>query len=76
MDEGSVDLSNTNWPKVHHSEVEKELGAKQVHFINDFVAIGYGILNTPASAFLRLNDAPVQEGKPKALIGAGKRTRL
>ena len=69
--EGAVDLSNTEWPKVHHSELEKELGVKSVSFINDFVALGYGVLNSPSSAFLKLNDAPVQEGLPKALIGAG-----
>lgn len=69
--EGAVDLSNTDWPKVHHSELEKEIGVKQAHFINDFVAIGYGVLNTPSSSFIPLTDAPIQEGKPKALIGAG-----
>lgn len=65
-------MSNTIWPKIHHHELEKELGVKQVHFINDFVAIGYGVLNTPASSFIPLTDAPIQEGKPKALIGAGR----
>jgi len=50
------------------------LGLKRVQLINDFVALGYGLLTvdrTNAKEVRVLQDAPVQAGAPIATIGAG-----
>ncbi len=52
----------------------KDLGLKKVQLINDFVALGYGLLTVDRknSKEVRvLQDAPVQPGAPIATIGAG-----
>ncbi len=38
------ELTNLNWPKLTGDRLQKELSLESVHLINDFAAIGYGIL--------------------------------
>jgi len=55
-------------------QLVKELGLKRVQLINDFVALGYGLLTVDRSnpnEVCVLQDAPVQPGAPIATIGAG-----
>jgi len=42
-----------------------------VLIINDFQAVGYGVCNLNPSDYTQLNQAKVQEGFPKAVVGAG-----
>eukprot|EP00122_Pirum_gemmata_P013568 Pgem_evm1s12636 len=42
-----------------------------VRLVNDFTAMGYGLLTLDPSECLVLNDAPVVEGGVVATIGAG-----
>eukprot|EP00931_Biecheleriopsis_adriatica_P112393 TRINITY_DN86_c0_g1_i1.p1 TRINITY_DN86_c0_g1~~TRINITY_DN86_c0_g1_i1.p1 ORF type:complete len:438 (-),score=87.02 TRINITY_DN86_c0_g1_i1:129-1442(-) len=62
---------NLGWV-IDGQSIEKELGIQRVELINDFVAQGYGILTLNRSEDCEvLQDAPVKEGAPIAVIGAG-----
>lgn len=36
-------IANLNWPNCEGKQLEEEFNIKEVHLINDFVAVGYGI---------------------------------
>jgi glucokinase len=67
-------LQGNNIPNpINLNQVLKETPLKKIHIINDFEAIGYGILRLDihdASKVCVLNMAPISDG-PIALIGAG-----
>lgn len=42
-----------------------------MRLINDFAAMGYGLLTLKPHEYIVLNDAPKEEGAPIATIGAG-----
>jgi len=67
----SIKMTNVDWPLVDGAHLEKKFGFKKATFLNDFVANGYGVLNLKESDFVKITDAPVVDGAPKALIGAG-----
>jgi glucokinase len=51
--------------------MERELGIPHVKLINDFAAMGYGLLTLRPHEFFTLNDVSREEGAPIATIGAG-----
>lgn len=57
--------------KINGPSLERELGIKTVRLINDFAAMGYGLLTLKPHEYIVLNDAPKEEGAPIATIGAG-----
>jgi glucokinase len=63
-------VSNLSW-MVDGDEIERHLGVRRCVLVNDFVAVGLGILNlTPADTF-SLHDAPAMPHAPIAVVGAG-----
>ncbi|KAG2851196.1 hypothetical protein PC129_g24245, partial [Phytophthora cactorum] len=68
----TVDFTNVEFGwKIDGSSLEKELGIKTVRLINDFAAMGYGLLTLRPHEYMVLNDAPKDETAPMATIGAG-----
>jgi glucokinase len=66
-------IANLDWPVTKGEDVAKELNLKELVFLNDFVANGYGILSkiTEGVDFERINNNEVDESGPIAMIGAG-----
>ncbi len=52
-------------------EMRRTLGLKHVAIINDFAAIGYGLLALTPADLEVIRDAPQLANAPKACIGAG-----
>jgi glucokinase len=52
-------------------EMEASLGITQIHLINDFVAVGYGILALQPEDLVILQDQPTVPHAPIAVLGAG-----
>ncbi|KAE8953672.1 hypothetical protein PR002_g32303, partial [Phytophthora rubi] len=68
----TVDFTNVEFGwKIDGPCLEKELGIKKVRLINDFAAMGYGLLTLRPHEYIVLNDAPKDETAPMATIGAG-----
>ena len=57
--------------KIDGPGLEKELGITTVKLINDFAAMGYGLLTLKPHEYIVLNEAKKEEGMPIATIGAG-----
>ena len=62
-----------NWKDVNGEVLAKNLNLKQMVLLNDFVCCGYGILSNIKEGvdFSRLNNIPVSDNAPIAMIGAG-----
>ncbi|CAK4096408.1 unnamed protein product [Aphanomyces euteiches] len=56
---------------INGENLQRELGIETVKLINDFVAMGYGLLTLREHEYLVLNDVPREEGAPIATVGAG-----
>jgi glucokinase len=69
VDNTSV-LTNLSWT-LAADRLEKELGIAQVALINDFAAVGYGVLDLEASDIYTLQTGEYQPQAPIAVIGAG-----
>ncbi|CAH0476997.1 unnamed protein product [Peronospora belbahrii] len=68
----TVDFTNVEFGwKIDGSSLEKQFGIKHVKLINDFAAMGYGLLTLRPHEYIVLNDAPKDESAPMATIGAG-----
>ncbi|CAI5710724.1 unnamed protein product [Peronospora destructor] len=57
--------------KIDGPGLERELGIATVKLINDFAAMGYGLLTLKPHEYIVLNEAKKEEGMPIATIGAG-----
>lgn len=66
----TVKLTNLAW-FVDAKRLEAELGIKHVALINDFEAVGHGILGLDASDLYSLQSGNIQPIAPIAVIGAG-----
>lgn len=66
-------VANLKWPVTKGEEVASALNLKELVFLNDFVTNGYGILTNMKEGqdFEKLNENPVDENGPIAMIGAG-----
>lgn len=63
-------LTNLDW-FLEARRLEKELNIAKISLINDFAAVGYGILGLEASDLHTLQDVTPQTDAPIAVIGAG-----
>ena len=63
-------LTNLVW-SLDTRRLEQELGISKVSLINDFVAVGYGVLGLGESDLETLQSGKPQADAPKAVIGAG-----
>lgn len=63
-------LTNLDW-FLEAKRLEKELKIAKVSLINDFAAVGYGILGLEKTDLHSLQDATFQPDAPIAVIGAG-----
>ena len=66
----TVKLTNLSW-MLDGKQIEQELGISQVSLINDFAAIGYGILGLAANDLETLQLGEPQADAPIAVLGAG-----
>lgn len=63
-------LTNLSW-LLEGDRLEKTLKIPQVELINDFAAVGYGVVALDQPDLHTLQDVPPQTGAPVAVIGAG-----
>lgn len=63
-------LTNLSWD-LNNYHLEQKLNIKQVKLINDFEAIGYGVLGLKSEDLYSLQPMPVNPEAPIAVIGAG-----
>ena len=66
----SVKLTNLTW-MLDASRLEKELSIAQISLINDFAAVGYGVLGLSDSDTYTLQEGKPQPAAPIGVIGAG-----
>jgi glucokinase len=66
----SVKLTNLVWA-LDAERLQQELGIAKVSLINDFVAVGYGVLGLTESDLETLQAGRFQAESPIAVIGAG-----
>ncbi|MEB3341084.1 glucokinase [Okeania sp.] len=66
----TVKLTNLPW-MLDGKQMEKELDISQISLINDFAAIGYGILGLTADDLETLQPGELQPDAPIAVLGAG-----
>lgn len=63
-------LTNLSW-LLEGDRLEKTLNIPHVELINDFAAVGYGVVALDSPDLYALQDVPRQEHAPIAVIGAG-----
>jgi len=63
-------LTNLSW-LLEGDRLEHELGISRVSLINDFAAVGYGILGMEVEDLHTLQSVPAKADAPIAVIGAG-----
>ena len=63
-------LTNLSW-SLSASRLSQELAIAQVSLINDFAAVGYGVLGLQASDLCTLQKGKLQPDAPIGVIGAG-----
>ncbi|MEA5510647.1 glucokinase [Crocosphaera sp. UHCC 0190] len=64
------ELTNLNW-SLSGDRLQQELSLNQVSLINDFAAIGYGILGLTKEDLYTLQDVQPNPKSPIAVLGAG-----
>ncbi|MGL5035351.1 MAG: glucokinase [Microcystaceae cyanobacterium] len=67
----SCEITNLNWPPLVGEELATVLNIPQVILINDFTAIGYGVLGLAPTDLYCLQDVPRDRTAPIAVLGAG-----
>jgi glucokinase len=68
--DNTAQLTNLNW-FLDAPRLQTDLGISQVSLINDFAAVGYGILGLEPSKLHTLQPGKPKSGAPIAVIGAG-----
>ncbi|AFY74610.1 glucokinase [Synechococcus sp. PCC 7502] len=63
-------LTNLGW-QLNGNQLQTELGIEQVELINDFAAVGYGVLGLDSADLYTLQVGERQPQAPIAVIGAG-----
>lgn len=64
------ELTNLRW-FLTAERLSRELNIEKVRLINDFAAIGYGVLGLEPEDIYRLQDVPPTANAPIAILGAG-----
>lgn len=70
IDGNVLKLTNNQWT-VDRGEISSLLGNAEVELINDFVAVGYGIVNLKPADWRQVGGADPVAGKPVAVVGPG-----
>ncbi|NEQ97243.1 MAG: glucokinase [Cyanothece sp. SIO2G6] len=70
VNNNTSDLTNLSW-LLEGDRLQKNLNIAHVELINDFAAIGYGVLGLADTDLHTLQDIPPRPGAPIAVIGAG-----
>ncbi len=68
--ENASELTNLSW-SLTSDRLEKQLSLERVNLINDFAAIGYGILGLKKDDVCTLQDTEPKLNTPMAVLGAG-----
>ena len=63
-------LTNLSW-SLSADRLSQQLGIAQVSLINDFAAVGYGVLGLQPADLLTLQNGKLQSDAPIGVIGAG-----
>jgi glucokinase len=63
-------LTNVAW-SIDANQLQSPLGTSLIRVINDFEAVGYGILDLKPSDVLTLHDAPAVPHAPMVVLGPG-----
>ncbi|MFZ4667478.1 MAG: glucokinase [Prochlorotrichaceae cyanobacterium] len=63
-------LTNLSWT-LRSDRLQRDLNIPQVKLINDFVAVGYGVLGLTATDLCYLQNAPADPMAPIGVLGAG-----
>lgn len=63
-------LPNLGW-HLNAERLEQELNIAEIELINDFAAVGYGVLHLPPADLYTLQAGQPHHNAPKATIGAG-----
>lgn len=63
-------VTNRSWT-LDARQMEGDLGIPKIRLINDFAAVGYGILALQPEDFVVLQDQPITHQAPIAVLGAG-----
>jgi len=71
VDGHRAQLTNLPWTDVDADSLARYFGIKQIIFLNDFQAIGYGIDGLAESELAILQAGNAIHGAPRALLGAG-----
>lgn len=64
------ELTNLDW-SLDARRLEQELGLDQIHLINDFEAVGYGVIGLTSADLYTLQEGKPKANAPIAIIGAG-----
>ncbi|MBC6423121.1 MAG: glucokinase [Hormoscilla sp. SP5CHS1] len=64
-------MTNLPWKELDNKSLETEMEIGQVSLINDFAAIGYGVLGLKSSDIYTLQAGELDPEAPIAVIGAG-----
>jgi glucokinase len=66
-----IKITNADWPEFNVDDVQEVMKFQNIKILNDFEANAYGVLAMDKTHYQMLNSNPIQDGSPKALIGAG-----
>eukprot|EP00898_Chlorokybus_atmophyticus_P007168 jgi/Chlat1/7452/Chrsp6S07461 len=67
---GKVNMTNLGW-QLEEEAIAKEFDIPRVRLLNDFAAVGYGVLAVHKEQLFVLNNAQQQVGKPIVCLGPG-----
>ena len=67
---GTVKFTNLSW-QLSEKIIQDFIGRDEVRLLNDFAAIAYGLEFLSADDLQVINDAPMQKGSMRSVIGAG-----
>lgn len=66
----TAQLTNLSW-HLNAQQMQQDLKIPQIQLINDFAAVGYGILALEPADLRRLQNVPAAPRQPIAVLGAG-----
>ncbi|MEL6284896.1 MAG: ROK family protein [Pseudomonadota bacterium] len=69
--DGSVTLTNRDWPTVHPADLEGSVGFDRVTLVNDFAAMARAIPELPRDVFETILPGEPRQGAPILVTGPG-----
>ncbi|MDD3266172.1 MAG: glucokinase [Burkholderiales bacterium] len=67
----SIYMVNNPWQTMSISETKKELGLKNIVFLNDFHALALSIPHIPTDYLTKIGGIDTEENRPRGVIGPG-----